>query len=74
MTGDGLTAYLVDGANRYTWVASTNTFSILPPSDGAWQGATVCDVIDGYVVYNQPGTQNWANTAKKSACPHQLQK
>jgi hypothetical protein len=62
MTGDGLTAYIVDGANRYTWIAATNTFAILPPLDGAWQGATVCDVIDGYVVYNQPGTQNWANT------------
>jgi hypothetical protein len=62
MTGDGLTAYMVDGVNRYTWVAATNTFATLPQSDGAWQGATVCDVIDGYVVYNQPGTQNWANT------------
>jgi len=62
MTGDGLTAYIVDGVNRYTWVAATNTFATLPSTDGAWQGATVCDVIDGYVVYNQPGTQNWANT------------
>jgi hypothetical protein len=59
MTGDGLTVYLVDGVNRYTWVAATNTFTTLPSSDGAWQGATVCDVIDGYVVYNQPNTQNW---------------
>ena len=62
MTGSGLTAYMVDGVNRYTWVAATNTFATLPPTDGAFQGATVCDVIDGYVVYNQPGTQNWANT------------
>ena len=62
MTGDGLTAYIVDGENRYTWIAATNTFATLPSTDGAWQGATICDVIDGYVVYNQPGTQNWANT------------
>ena len=62
MTGSGLTAYMVDGANRYTWVAATNVFTRLPTTDGAWTGATVCDVLDGYVVYNQPGTQNWANT------------
>ena len=62
MTGSGLTAYIVDGVNRYTWIAATNTFATLSSLDGAWQGATICDTIDGYVVYNQPGTQNWANT------------
>jgi hypothetical protein len=62
MIPGGLTAYIVDGVNRYTWVAATNTFATLPSTDGAWQGATVCDVIDGYIVYNEPGTQNWANT------------
>ena len=33
-TNNGLTAYIVDGANRYTWVASTNTFAKLPTTDG----------------------------------------
>jgi hypothetical protein len=62
MTNNGLTAYIVDGTNRYTWVASTNTFATLSPSDGPWQGANICDVVDNYVVYNQPNTQNWAVT------------
>jgi hypothetical protein len=62
MLGTGLTAYIVDGVNRYTWEAASNTFTRLPNTDGAWTGASVCDVIDGYVVYNQVGTQNWANT------------
>jgi len=62
MTGSGLTAYMVDGVNRYTWVAATNVFTTLPSTDGAWTGANVCDVIDGYIVYNQPNTQNYANT------------
>ena len=34
----------------------------MPTTDGPWTGATVCDVVDNYVVYNEPGTQNWAAT------------
>jgi hypothetical protein len=61
-TSAGLTAYIVDGVNRYTWVASTNTFTTLPSTDGPWQGANVVDVVDSYNIYNEPGTQNWACT------------
>jgi hypothetical protein len=61
-TSAGLTAYIVDGSNRYTWVASSNTFSTLPSTDGAWQGASVVDVVDSYNIYNEPGTQNWGCT------------
>lgn len=61
-TSDGLTAYIVDGPNRYTWVASTNTFTTLLPSDGPWQGAAIVDVVDNYNIYNEPDTQNWACT------------
>ena len=60
---NGLTAYIVDGPNRYTWIASTNTFATLPTSDGPWQGATVCDVVDNYIIYNEQNTQNWATTS-----------
>ena len=31
--GAGLTAYIVDGPNRYTWVVATNTFTTLPSTD-----------------------------------------
>jgi len=62
MTSGGLTAYIVDGVNRYYYVVSTNTFTTLPPSDGPWQGASVTDTYDGYVLYNQVGTQNWSST------------
>ena len=61
-TSAGLTAYIVDGPNRYTWVASTNTFATLPASDGPWQGASIVDVVDNYNIYNEPNTQNWACT------------
>ena len=61
-TADGLTAYIVNGPERYTWVAFSNTFTMLPGTDGPWQGANVCEVVDNYNIYNQPGTQNWAAT------------
>jgi hypothetical protein len=66
-TSGGLTAYIADGANRYTWVAGTNTFTTLPGGDGPWQGADVVDNVDNYVIYNQPGTRNWAATDLGSA-------
>ena len=50
MTVQGLTAYIVDGVNRYYYVVATNTFVTLPPSDGAWQGADVCDTVDNYII------------------------
>ena len=62
MTTQGLTAYIVDGVNRYYYAVASNTFVQLPPSDGPWQGASVTDVVDGYIVYNEPNTQNWSST------------
>ena len=62
MTTDGLTAYIVDGPNRYYYVISTDKFEKLPATDGDWQGATCVDTVDNYVAYNEPGTQNWAVT------------
>ena len=61
-TANGLIAYIVDGPNRYTWVASTNVFTTLASTDGPWQGANVVDVIDNYNIYNEPNSQNWACT------------
>jgi hypothetical protein len=58
----GLTAYIVDGANRYYYNVPSSTFAQLPATDGPWQGANVCDVVDNYIIYNQPGTQLWAAT------------
>lgn len=66
-TDGGLTAYMADGLYRYIWVAATNTFEMLPPTDGPWQGADVVDNVDNYVIYNQPGTRNWAATDLGSA-------
>ena len=61
-SANGLTAYIVDGTARYTWVAFNSTFTQLSGNDGPWFGATVVDVVDSYNIYNEPGTQNWAAT------------
>ena len=61
-TTTGLIAYIVDGVNRYYYNFNTDTFVTLPSSDGPWQGATVVDSVDGYNIYNQPGTYNWTCT------------
>ena len=48
-----------------TYITSTQSLPAwlqMPTTDGPWTGATVCDVIDNYIVYNEPGTQNWAAT------------
>lgn len=48
-----------------TYITATQSLPAwlqMPTTDGPWTGATVCDVIDNYVVYNEQGTQNWAAT------------
>jgi hypothetical protein len=71
VTNNGMTAYIVDGVNRYTWIESSNTFATLPSTDGPWKGATVVDSIDGYNIYNQSGTFNWACTDLNSSLSSQ---
>lgn len=70
-TADGYTVYIVDGPNRYTYVLANNTFTTLPGTDGPWQGATVADNVDNYVIYNEPGSQNWACTDLASSLSSQ---
>lgn len=41
-------------------------FSVLPSSDGAFQGADVVDVVDNYFVYNRPNTQQFGSSAPLS--------
>lgn len=61
-TATGSIAYIADGLNRYTYNLDTGVFTKLPSTDGPWQGADVVDAVDGYNIYNQPGTYNWACT------------
>jgi hypothetical protein len=62
ITDNGIDVYIVDGTNRYYYAKATSTFAQLPSTDGAFQGADVCDIVDNYIVYNRPGTQQWGAT------------
>jgi hypothetical protein len=73
-SGTGLTLTLTFGSgqggtgnyviNNFQTVASETMYalnwSVLPSSDGAFQGGTIVDIVDNYFVYNDPNTQQWA--------------
>ena len=60
------------GAGTYTLSTSSTVgsattmfglnFSVLPSTDGAFSGANTVDVMDNYIVYNNPTTQQWGST------------
>ncbi len=60
ITDNGIGAYLTDGANRYSYIWTTNTFAVV--TDGAFNGANVCDEVDNFIIYNNPGTNQWGCT------------
>jgi hypothetical protein len=78
--GTGLTLTLTfgtgaGGAGTYVVSASQTVssttiyglnFSVMPATDGAFQGANVVDVVDNYFVYNRPNTQQFGSTAPLS--------
>jgi hypothetical protein len=63
-TGTGNTGTYVVSASQT--VSSTTlyalNFSVIPNSDGAFQGANVVDVVDNYFVYNRPNTQQFGSS------------
>jgi len=73
MADNGTTMVLVDGSsNGYQVALANNAFSPIssttnapPPIGGgvyAFYGATRVDMIDGFMLFNQPGTQNYYST------------
>ena len=47
-------------------------FSVLPSTDGAFNGADQVDIVDNYFVYNRPGTQQWGSSNLLSPISNQL--
>lgn len=60
IANNGTSAYLVDGPYRYSYTWATNTFAQI--SDGAFDGATSVDIIDNFLIYNRPDTNQWGCT------------
>lgn len=60
ITNNGTSAYLCDGPNRYTYVWGTATFAVV--SDGAFNGANTVDVVDNFIVYDNPNSNQFGCT------------
>lgn len=62
---NGVTAMIADGFFRYTYNWVTNTFAV--DGSGAFAGADRVDEVDTFMVYNNPGTNQWGCTNAGSA-------
>lgn len=60
ITDNGVSAYITDGTTRYYYTWGTTTFGT--KTDGAFTNGNVCDTIDNYMIYNNPGTSQWGCT------------
>jgi hypothetical protein len=70
MTDNGASLFLADGAARYAYTWGTGAFVTL--TDGAFTTATRVDTVDNYVVYNNPGTNEWGCTDLKATTSNAL--
>ena len=66
ITNNGLAAYFCDGLNRYSLTVSGSIFQTIPLTDGAFTGGGRSDVVDNFIIYSRPGTQQWAATSPLS--------
>lgn len=66
ITDNGQAAYFCDGPNRYTFTYVGNVFAVISVTDGAFTGGGRADEVDGFIIYPQPSSQNWAATTLNS--------
>ena len=65
LSDNGAAAYFCDGSNRYSFTYAGSVFAV--QSDGGFLGGGVrTDAVDNFLVYSQPGTQNWGATSANS--------
>lgn len=60
ITDNGVGAYITDGLYRYSYIWGTSTFANV--TDGAFNGADVCNEVDNFIIYNNPDTNQWGCT------------
>lgn len=69
ITNNGASAYLADGATRYGYDLVSHAFGVL--TDGAFTGANTVDVVDNFIVYDNPNSNQFGctnvNTVTSSA-------
>jgi hypothetical protein len=60
--GLGGTAVLVDGPNGYYYTIASRAFT--PITDPAWLGSNTVAFVDGWWIFNEPGTQTFYTNAQ----------
>ena len=70
ITDNRVAAMFGDGVNRYSYTFSGSGWSTLPTSDGAFTGADKVEYVDDFIVYNNPGTQQWAGPHARAYDDH----
>ena len=63
ITDNRVAAMFGDGVNRYSYTFSGSVWATLPSTDGAFTGADKVEYVDDFIVYNNPGTQQWGATS-----------
>ena len=58
LADNGLVLVIVDGSN-VGWACDLTTNNFAPITDPSFYGATYADYIDGFLVFNRPGTAQW---------------
>lgn len=59
---NGVSVYFTDGNNRYFCTLAGTGFTQVGNTDGAFTGGIRCDIVDNYIIYNRPTSQQWGCT------------
>lgn len=62
ISDNGVSVYFADGNDRYYCLINGTGFTQIASSDGAFTGGTRTDIVDNYLIYNRPGSQQWGCT------------
>jgi hypothetical protein len=62
ITDNGVSVYFTDGSNRYACTITGTGFAQISGTDGAFTGGVRSDIVDNYIIYNRPTSQQWGCT------------
>ena len=66
ITTNGLIAYFSDISNRYYYTIATGVLTTVAGTDGAFAGGGRVDVVDNFIIYPRPKSQQWGSTSALS--------
>lgn len=67
ITDNGTSVYFTDGPNRYSCTLAGTGFANVGSADGGFIGGVRADIVDNFIVYNRPTSQEFGCTNVLSA-------